>query len=396
MISMSSYITHLWKVLIVFLILSNLTGCSRVELLNSMESRDTKYFHVIMDQVFESFDTADKEGLKDLFSPNVRNDNPDLDEQITSFFEEYKSPTVIEEISYSTSGGEHIDHGNRRTELYNSYDIIIKSGEIRYYIDVELVSRDDFDPDNEGIQTLNISTEEAHESKYFVNYYSNEDRGGDKPGFYYQDSTEMRDDIRWIEGMPWRYTNYDRDLSVEDLIAVVEINDDYNNLISVLGEPNCSWETYDYYYYEIENNLFAVCKVEDIQTIRPRVNGRVTDPDAIVAIYIADIEDNIETVWMADDIVQVEGDYYSFLPVNRELSEEFFTSFALRSNSLEQLKDEIGSPNIDPYMGWDCYYRISENRYVDCYFMGDVIEKFSVVDSKERLYTIWEAEETEN
>ena len=99
---------------------------------------------------------------------------------------------------------------------------------------------------------------------------------------------------------------------------------------------------------------------------------------------------------MADDIVQVAGDYYSFLPFNRELSEEFFTSFALRSNSLEQLKDEIGSPNIDPYMGWDCYYRISENRYVDCYFMGDVIEKFSVVDSKERLYTIWEAEDTEN
>ena len=182
---MHSYIQHLWKVLIVLFMLSILAGCSRVELLNSMESRDTKYFHVIMDQVFESFDTADKEGLKNLFSPNVRSDNPDLEEQITSFFEEYKSPTVIEEISYSTSGGEHIDHGNRRTELYNSYDIIIKSGEIRYYIDVELVSRDDFDPDNEGIQTLNISTEEAHESKYFVNYYSNEDRGGDKPGFYY-------------------------------------------------------------------------------------------------------------------------------------------------------------------------------------------------------------------
>lgn len=394
---MSNYIKYLGRVLLVLLILSTLTGCSRITLLNSLESRDTKYFREMMDNVFESFDTADKEGLKNLFSVNVRNDNPDLDEQIMSFFKVYKSPTEIVEIRYSTSGGEKIEYGDRRIELYNSYDIIIEAGGVQYHIAIELVSRDDFDPDNEGIQTLNIATQEAYESEYFVYYYSNEYRGGDKPGLYYQDSAEMRDDIRWIEGRPWRYSNYERKLSVEDITSVIEINDDYNNLISVLGEPSCSWETYAYYYYELENGLFAVCKVEDIhQTIRPRVDGRVARPDVVVAIYIADEEENLETVWMADDIVQVNGDYYSYITVKRELNEEFFTTFALRSNSLSQLKDEIGIPNIDTPMYWRCFYEIADYRYIECQFLGDEIKGFSVVDTENRLYTIWEAEETEN
>jgi hypothetical protein len=394
---MQSCIRHLCCVLLVLLISSAMTGCSRAELLNYLESRDTKHFREMMDKVFETFDTGDEEGLKNLFSVNVRNDNPDLDMQIESFFEVYNSPTEIEEIRYSTSGGEHVEYGKRRTDLYNSYDIIIKAGGIRYYIAVEFVSIDDFDPDNEGIQTLNIATEEAHESEYFVNYYSNPNRGGDNPGLYYQDSTEMRDDIRWIEGRPWRYTNFERKLTVDELVSVVEIDDDYNNLVSVLGEPNCSWNTYAYYYFELENGLFAVCKIEDIhQTIRPRVDGRVARPDVVVAIYIADEEENLETVWMADDIVQVLGGYYSYFPVERELAEEFFASFILRSKSLSLLKDEIGLPNIDTPMYWRCFYEIEDHRYIECKFLGDDIKGLSVVDSENKLYTIWEPDDTEN
>ncbi|WP_273324287.1 DUF5104 domain-containing protein [Vallitalea guaymasensis] len=394
---MRSYIQYLSRVLLIILILSILTGCSRIELLNNLESRDTKYFHEIMDKIFETFDTDDTEGLKNLFSVNVRSDNPDLDEQITSFFEVYNGPTEIEEIRYSTSGGERIEYGKRRTELYNSYDIIIKAGDTRYYIAVELVSRDDFDPNNEGIQTLNIATQKAHDSEYFVYYYSNEDSGGDKPGLYYQDSTEMRDDIRWIEGRPWRYTEYDRKLTIEDLVSVASRDDDYSNLVSILGEPNCSWETFSYYYYELESDLFAVCKTESINdTIRPRVDGRVERPNVIVAIYIADEEENLETVWMADDIVQVRSGYYCYRPVERELTEEFFISFVSQSTSFSQLEDEIGLPSLEPKSAWYYYYEIEENRYIECYITGDNINEISVVDKETKLYTLWEAEETEN
>lgn len=393
---MRNSMKHLCRVLLAFSILFTLTGCSRVALLNCIDRRDTMVFRELMDKVFKAFDAEDKEGLKNLFSVNVRNNNSDLDDQIGSFFEVYNGPTEIEEIKYSTSGSERVRYGKRRTELHNSFDIKINADEICYYISVEFVSRDDFDPDNEGIQTLNIATQEAHDSKYFVYYYSFEHCGGDEPGLYYQDSTEMRDDIRWIEGRPWRYTEHDRKLTADDLTSIVETDDDYNHLVSVLGEPNCSWETYAYYYYELENDLFAVCKVEDInQTIRPRVDGRVARPDVIVAVYIADEEENLETVWMADDIVQVCRSYYSYRAYDRDLSEEDFEAFILRSNKLSQLIDEIGPPNIDDEP-WNCLYEIEDGRYVNCKFSGDDIKRISVVDSEHRLYVIWEAEETEN
>jgi hypothetical protein len=375
----------------VIMLLSALFSCSRADLLNYVSDRDTKAFHEMMDNIFAAFDNGDKEGLKSLFAVSARNENPDLDNQIELFFSVYKGPMEIDEIRYSTSGGERTEYGKRRTELYNSYDIIIKADEVRYYIKVEMISRDDFDKNNEGIQTLNVATEDAHNSEYFVYYWSGEN---DKPGLYYQDSTEKRDDIRWIEGRPWSYTRYDRKLTASDLRAVVEKDDSFNNFVSVIGEPNCSWTVYAYYYYELENGFFAVCKVEDkIHDVRPRVDGRVARPDVIVSIYIADEENNLETVWMADDIVKVLGSYHYFLPVDRELSEEFFKSFALRSNSLSRLNEEIGAPNI--HETWYSYYKITDGRYVECHYFGDNVDKISVVDSEDRLYTIWEDASTD-
>jgi hypothetical protein len=377
----------------VIVLLNVLSGCSRTALLDYVSDRDTKAFHKMTDSIFAAFDSGDKDGLKNLFSVNARDENPGLENQIEAFFNAYKGPMEIEEIRYSTSGGGHISHGKRRIEFYNSYNIIIKAGGVRYYVRIEMVSQDDFDKNNEGIQTLNIATEEAHNSKYFVYYTSSVHGGDDKPGLYYQDSTEKRDDIQWIEGGPHGYKYYDRKLAADDLLAVVEKDDDFNNFVSVIGEPNCRTVA-SYYYYELENGFFAVCKVEDeIHDIRPRVEGRVARPDVIVSIYIADEENNLETVWMADDIVKVLDSYHYFFPVDRELSEDFFKSFVLRSNSFSRLNEEIGAPNVDET--WYCYYKISDNRYVECHYSGDNIRGFSVVDSEYRLYTIWEETPTD-
>lgn len=381
-------------IFLVTLLITTLTGCSRVELLNELESRDTKYFRGLMDNIFESFNTEDEDKLKNLFSVNVRKENPELDNQIKAFFEIFEGPLEIEEIRYSTSGGSHVEYGDRRTELYNSYDITIKAGDVRYCLDVECVSIDDFNPDNEGIQTLNIATDEAYNSKYYVSYYSNINRGGDKPGLYYQDSKEMRDDIRWIEGRPWRYTDQDRNVTVEELVATISKNDDFKHLISVIGEPNCSWEIYSYYYYELENGLFAVCKTESKDdTIRPKVDGHVARPDTVVAVYIADEEDNLETLWMADDVVQVRGSYYAYYIRDRVLTEDDFTSFILDSRSFSELEDKIGLPSLEPQTPWYYYYELDSDVFVECNIRGDNIEEMSVVDSQKKLYTLWEYEE---
>jgi len=362
----------------------------RTRLLDSITSRDENAFKEMIHLVFEAIDENDKEGLKNLFAVNVINDNTNLDNQIETFFEVYHGPMEIEEIKYSASGSEYVEYGKRRTELRNSYDIIIVAGGVRYHIDMSMYSRDDFDKKNEGIHWLNIATEDAYNSKYFV--YLGEQNS--EPDFYYQDSTEKRDDIMWIEGRSWGYTPYDRTLTANDLRAVVEKNDNFQKFTAIIGEPNCSWTVHEHYYYELENGLFAVVKVD--HDLRPKdyySNGKIVKlnlyrPNAIAAIYIADEESNLETIWMADDIVKVLGSYHYFSQIERRLSEDIFESFALRSNSFEQLTNEIGLPNIDET--WHCYYKLSDNRFVECYYFGDNIERFSIVDSEERLYTIWE------
>jgi len=363
---------------------------SRLAFFNNGE----KAFRDTLDAVFEALDRGDREGLKAFFAHAVIEGNSDFDSQVDAFFEVYQGPIEIEHIHLLFAGSGKTEYGKRQVVLSaGGEDVIIVADGVRYYVSMLMYTRDDFNKDNEGIHILEFATEDAYNSKY----YTSHTRWNSEPGFYYQDSTEKRDDIMWIEGAPWRYTYFDRSLTADDLRTVVEGNDDFNHFIVVIGEPNCSWTTYAYYYYELENGLFAVCKVEDaINDVRPRVDGRVVRPNVIVAIYIADEEKNLETIWMADDIAKVSGSYHYFLPIDRELSEVFFKSFVSRSSSLSELKDEIGLPNIDKPMSWQCFYKISDDRFVECEFRGDHIEAFFVVDSEDRLYTIWKAKESTN
>ena len=373
----------------IIIVLGVLSACSRADLLSYIADRDNKAYRDMLDSVFATLDSAEKEGLKNLFAVTVVEENPDLGNQIDAFFKIYKGPMEIEDMKISASGVEYIESGKRQSILYNAYDIIIAAGGVRYYIEMKMCSQDGFDKDNEGIHILEFATDEAYNSKYFAPH-NEEDDGR---GFYYQDSPERRDDIRWIEGQFWKYTYYDRALTADDLRAVVEKDDDFQNLVDIIGEPNSLWTVYGYYYYELENGLFAVCKLDD--DVRPRnSSGYIERPDAIVAVYIADEENNLETVWMADDIVKVYGDYCYFVPIDRELSEDFFVSFIARGNSLSQLKDEIGPPNIDGK--WYHYYEISGNRFVGYSYSGDNIEWLFVADSENILYTIWEAEPSDD
>lgn len=377
--------------IIVFILIisfSVLSGCSRLIMLDFETSRDDKAFQDMLNKVLVALDSRDKEGLKALFAVSAIEKNPNLDNQIDTFFQVYKGPSEIEHIDLQLYASESVEYGKRKTELSDGgEDIIIKAGGVRYYVSMMMYSKDDFNKDNEGIHTLEFDTEEAQNSQYFAGY----NEADDGPGLYYQDTAEKRDDIRWIEGRSWKYTHYDRKLTADQLRAVADKNDDFGNFVSAIGDPNCSWTVYAYYYYELDNGLFAVCKVEDaINDVRPLdSSGYVKKPNSIVAIYIADEKDNLNTVWMAPDIQKVMGEYRYYRSVKRELSEDFFKEFANRSHSLAQLEQEVGLPNIDEHLGYDCYYEISDNRYVDCHFTGDNIEEFSVVDSKDKLYTIW-------
>ncbi len=367
-----------------------LPSCSRVNMLDITTSRDDKAFREMLDKVLVALDSKDKEGLKELFAISAIKKNSDIDNQIDSFFKIYTGPSKIEHIHLSLSGGESIEHGKRKTGLSGGgKDIIITAGGVQYYVSMMMYSHDDFNKDNEGIHTLEFDTDDAHNSQYFK-YYNEVDDG---PGLYYQHSAKKRDDIRWIQGNSWKYTYYKRELAAEKLRSAAEKSDDFNNFVTFIGKPNCSWTVYGYYYYELNNGLFAVCKLDN--DVRPRdSSGYAVKPNSIVAIYIADDKDDLETIWTADDIVKVNGEYRYFKPSNKKPSEEFFKAFASRSHSFKQLTKEIGQPNVDrvTVSQFYYYYKISDNRFVGLDYSGeDNIDLFFVVDSDKKLYTIWEA-----
>lgn len=363
--------------------MGTLPSCARVNMLDITTSRDDKAFREMLDKVLVALDSKDKEGLKELFAVTAIKKNSDIDSQIDSFLKIYTGPSKIENIHLLLYTGESTEQGKRKTKLSGGgEDIIITAGGVRYYVSMMMYSQDDFNKDNEGIHTLEFDTENAYSSQCFT-YYNEEDDG---PGLYYQYSEKKRDDIRFIEGRSWKYTYYNRKLTADELRSAAEKSDDFNNFVTAIGKPNCSWKVYGYYYYELNNGLFAVCKLD--KDVRPRdSSGYAVKPNSIVAIYIADDKDDLETIWTADDIVKVNGEYRYFSPVKRELSEDFFKSFATRSHSLSKLKEEIGPPNINET--WYCYYKLHGNRFVVCHYLGDDIEEFYVADSKDKLYTIW-------
>jgi hypothetical protein len=171
---------------------------------------------------------------------------------------------------------------------------------------------------------------------------------------------------------------------------VVEKNDCFDNLKAVIGEPNCEWTVYKYYYYELEDGLFAVCKVESpIGSTRPRIDGRVARPNVVLAVYIADEKDHLETVWMAEDIIRIFGRYLHYTPIDRELTEECFLSFVAYSNCPKQLEEVIGLPNATESR--IRYYILSDGRFLVCreYSTAGIVGLF-IADANKRVHTVWE------
>lgn len=386
---------HAKKIISVFtmiLILCVLAGCSRASMLTYEVNRDKNDFIEMLEAVFESIENEDKEGLKALFAVSSVEADPEFDNRVDEFFEKIKGPVEIEQLDPLLQTGGANYYGQRRITLNDSGSrLVIKAGGIRYRISMSMSSIDDFDKDNEGIHVLELVTEEAYNSPYFAR------RNSSDGTLFVQDSVEKRDDIMWVEGRPHSYTYYDRTLTVEEMISFVEKNDKFEFLASAIGEPNGTG-SFEERYYEIGDKLYVVCKLGgDIPYDHLYIKN--DKKDSVIAIYLADEENYIETVWMADEVARIDHNHRYIKHVDRELTEDFFVSFASRSQSVSELEEEIGGPTAGST--WRNYYELIDGRYVCCYYSGDSIDRIYITDSDDpddpgdNSYTLWEAPDSE-
>jgi hypothetical protein len=329
-------------------------------------SRDDKQYREMVDKVFTALDSKNKEALKGLFASNVIKSNKEIDEQINDLFQFYKGPKESDEDVDLVYSDEYNDYGVKEIFLGNSFTVTAAG--VKYNVCIEMYSRNDNDKGEEGIQVLEFATEEAKNSKYFM-WHSKD--SGDIPGVYVQTSAEKRSDIMMVDSNLMKYTSIKRTLRAEDFLAFVKKDDNFGRLTDVIGKANGSNTNFGMYYYELGNNQYIVCSVEN---------------DKIKYIYTANEDKEIKTLWIADDMMKVQGAYIHYTPIDRKLTEDKFKSFLALSNSFEKLVDEIGQPNGEDYYS---YYRISDNRFAVCHCTGDEIQSVYIADAENKLYTLW-------
>ena len=348
-----------------------------------MRSSNEKGYEETRNKVFEALDGKDKEGLKQLFAISVIKENPDLDKQIDDLFLFYKGPKISENRSGGSSS-EKNHYGVKVIEFME--ESIVTTPEAKYYVWIIMQSRNDQNNDDKGIHILEFATEEAYNSKYFMWHTAREGvldyrsstwhtEKVDVPGIYIQTSPEKRSDVIRVNSRNFKYKAVNRNLTVDDFLSFVSKDDDFSRLIDSIGEPNAVWSNFGFYYFELENKQVVVCNVEYKK---------------IKYMYVADEEQELYTLWLADNRIKINGDYGVYTPTDgRELSEEFFKSFILRSKSLKDLAEEIGPPNKDDQSFYS-YYQLPDKRFVGLHHYGDIIRTIFIADAERKLYTIWD------
>ncbi len=358
-----------FTIISLLLLTVHLTSCSRTALLDYTTNRDDKQYREMVDKVFKALDNENKKELKKLFAKSVIKSDPEIDSQINALFEYYKGPKESDEGVGSTQSNEDIEYGKKKIELNGSFTV--QASGVKHNVYLSMQSVNDFDKKEEGIHTLEFATDEAKNSKYFM-WHTQE-------GVHIQTSSKKRSDVTKVESWMLDYTYVDRHLTADDYVALVKKDNDFEHFTASVGVANCSNSNYDRNYYELGNNLFLVCIVE---------LGKIE------FVKLANEDEIFSTLWIAPDRLMVEGEYRQYTPIDRKkpVSEDFFKTFFLRSNKLKELIKEIGLPNGDNKNVFYQYYKLSDNRFVVCegHADGETIVGAYVADSKHKLYSIWE------
>lgn len=364
---------HFLAILNLLLITVFLTSCSRTALLDFTTSRDDKQYREMVDKVFIALDNENKEDLKKLFAKSVILNDPDIDSQINALFEYYKGPKESDEEVGSLQTNESNEYGKMQIELNSSFTV--QASNIKHNVYLSMQSVNDFDENEVGIHKLEFATDEAVDSKYFM-WHTQE-------GVHIQTSSQKRSDVTKAESWMLDYTYVDRHLTMDDYVALVKKDNDFEHFTAAVGVANCSNIYYDRNYYELGDKLFLVCIVEF---------GKIE------FVKLANEDEIFSTLWIAPDRIMIEGEYRRYMPIDRKtpLNEDFFKAFFLRSNNLKELIKEIGQPNGEKDNVFYNYYELSDNRFVVCEGRtdGETIIDAYVADSDKKLYSIWEQDKS--
>ncbi len=353
-------------------------------------NKEIKDINFIFDKVIESFENEDKEELKSLFAPIVQNECKSLDQNIEDFFDILEGP--IEVVTYNVSEGYMSSGGGVYEASYGGKDkFVIKANGEEYLIRLDITTRDKNDDNNKGVTSIEVVTNEAFDSENFA-YHSQD-------GFYFQDSAEVRDDIKWFGGNSYNYVKDTRGLTVDtflnfvnneelkntavyDSTVLIEYKGEFGLLRNTIGEPTIANDNFNDYYYELADGRFLNCVLADDMQ---RSLGKKYNE--IIALTIVDSEGVLEVIWADSDIKLIDGYLCIADEKDRSITEEEFLKLFDKTSYMSGLVKLIGYPDYS--CEYKNFYKLSDGRYIELnYFTNEISD--ALVGSNNDFEIIWE------
>ena len=264
-------------VLLVFLLFS-IVSCGLVYIPNEEE----KAFEELLPKLFEALENGDEATIYGLFSPAVRNQSNNLEEQISSLITAYSVP--IDEFDLENIpilGSEHI--GNPGNWASADATIPVRSGDNYYFFIIHLVF-EHYDEKQIGITQLEFYTADE-----MCAFRERDDQWIERKGLYLHSEKNLGCEIRTIAGYPIRYTPTNDAINIEEVQEFLKSSSSFSEFIERFGEANAKSPKVNYYYYEL-----------------PKENGKpqylriIAHNEVIHSIAIEDDFKFVEMLWQKE------------------------------------------------------------------------------------------------
>lgn len=185
-----------------------------------------------LEWIIDAAEKQDKEAIMSVFTEEIQDDEK-LSQQIDAFLEDY--PGGFAEIEFDQKGGSSpgsVRDGKVVNQFYYSYEGV-KDGEY-YYIEIGGCNQNEEDSDLVGVEYFILKSERAEV------YYDDISEDGHTYSEYILADVHVNGDFetRRIWGYPWKYYDYDRTITKEEMIQAFRSYERLADIEERLGKPN--------------------------------------------------------------------------------------------------------------------------------------------------------------
>lgn len=206
---------------------------------------EPEIYSQVVDEFFAAVDAGDKEKILGQFAPNVRKHDKDLEEKLDELLAFYPGPTDLcdREEGSPMMGSYTIDYGKYQCKIIDWFPVV--SNGINYYCQLSYIYWDDKNPDNVGIEYVDMVSEKVICSEPF--------KWPEEPGIFVQTDAPGDYETRRIAYYPQIYVPVDRTLTREDVEEFLKTGGNFIDFQEQFGEPNVVESKYTSFAYELQD-----------------------------------------------------------------------------------------------------------------------------------------------